>query len=377
MPPNTAAWLTAAKAKPLEVKPSDYTSPGENEIVIKNGALAINPVDWKIQDYAFFPLKYPAILGEDVAGTVVDVGSSVSRFSNCDRVLGHALGLATQKASDGAFQEYTVVSANVASPIPSTLSFESAAVLPLALSTAATGLFQKENLALQHPSLDPKPTGQTLLVWGGSSSVGSNAIQLAVAAGYVVLTTASPKNFEYTKKLGASQVFDYNSKTVTNEIVEALKGKTVAGVLDAIGADGAFQNSADVLAQSEGNKFIATVLQPPEDIPAGVSAKVCNFSEYFIPYSVVLRYLSIPELQNVSLLGNADPENLQWIQAPTIKNNEVGKVIYEDFLPQALADGKYLAAPEPYIVGKGLESVQAGLDAQKKGVSAKKLVITL
>ena len=339
MPSNTAAWLTAAKSNPLEVKTAPYTSPGENEIVIKNGAVAVNPIDWKVQDYAFFPLIYPAILGQDVSGTVVQVGSAVSRFSKGDRVLGYALSLVTQKPSDGGFQEYTVVPAKLASQIPSSLPFENAAVLPLTLSTAAAGLFQKEYLALQHPSLDPKPNGQTLLVWEGASCVGSNAIQLAVAAGYEVVTTASPKNFELTKKLGASQVFDYNSKTVVNEIVEALKGKTVVGVLDAIGANGAIQNSLDILAQGEGNKFVATVLQPPENIPEGISAK--------------------------------------WIQAPAIKNNEVGKAIYEDFLPQALADGKYVAAPEPYIVGKGLESVQAGFEVQKKGVSAKKVVITL
>jgi len=283
MPSNTAAWLTGAKIKPLEVRSAECPSQlGENEIVIKNEALAINPVDWKMQDYALFPLNYPAILGQDVAGTVQEVGSSVSRFSKGDRVLGYAIGLITQKPRDGAFQEYTVVPANLASPIPSTLPFEHAAVLPLALSTAAAGLFQREYLALPPPSLDPKPTGQTLLVWGGASSVGSNAIQLAVAAGYEVVTTASAKNFEFTKKLGASQVFDYNSKTVVNEIVEALKGKAFAGVFDAIGADGANQNSLDIAAQSKGSKFVAAALMQPENIPAGVSAKVCNFFENFI-----------------------------------------------------------------------------------------------
>ncbi|TVY49846.1 Zinc-binding alcohol dehydrogenase domain-containing protein cipB [Lachnellula occidentalis] len=339
MPSNTAAWLTAAKSNPLEVKTATYTSPGDHEILVKNGAVAVNPIDWKTQDYAFFPLIYPTILGQDVAGTVVEVGSAVSRFRKGDRVLGHALSLFTKKPSDGGFQEYTIVTENLASQIPGALSFENAAVLPLGLSTAAAGLFQKEYLALQHPSLDPKPNGQTLLVWGGASSVGSNAIQLAVAAGYEVLTTASPKNFDYTKKLGASQVFDYHSKTVVADLVQALKGKTVVGVLDAVGANGAAQNSLDILAQGEGSKFVATVLKPPEHIPAGTSAK--------------------------------------FIQAAAIKDNEVSKAVYEDFLPPALADGKYVAAPEPYVVGKGLENVQAGFNIQKKGVSAKKVVITL
>ena len=57
--------------------------------------------------------------------------------------------------------------------------------------------------------------------------------------------------------------------------------------------------------------------------------------------------------------------------------NEVSKVIYEDFLPQALVDGHYVAAPEPIVVGKGLDHIQAGLDAQRQGVSAKKVVVSL
>lgn len=112
--------------------------------------------------------------------------------------------MSSKRDCDNAFQEYTVVPAHMASPIPSTLSFDHAAVIPLGLSTAAAGLFEKEYLAPQHPSVSPKPTGKALLIWGGSTSVGSNAIQLAVAAGYDVITTASPKNFDYVKKLAAS-----------------------------------------------------------------------------------------------------------------------------------------------------------------------------
>jgi hypothetical protein len=58
-------------------------------------------------------------------------------------------------------------------------------------------------------------------------------------------------------------------------------------------------------------------------------------------------------------------------------DNEVSKVLYEDFLPQALAEGHYVAAPEPVVVGKGLDHIQAGLDAQRQGVSTKKVVVSL
>jgi len=160
MPSNTAAWLTAAKANPLKVKTAPYTPPRENEIVIKNGAVAINPVDWLKQDMGdmmFSWIKYPFVLGSDVAGEVVEIGPAVTRFKVGDRIVGHAIGIGQKynSSAKGAFQTYTVLFAHMASPIPSTLSYESAAVLPLGASTAACGLFQKDQLALQYPSVSP------------------------------------------------------------------------------------------------------------------------------------------------------------------------------------------------------------------------------
>ena len=237
MPSNTAAWLTAAKAHPLEIKSAPYTPPHENEIVIKNGAVAINPVDWMKQDdggLLFSWIKFPFVLGTDCAGEVVDVGRAVTRFKAGDRVVGHANGIEQKfnNSAYSAFQNYTVLLDHMASPIPSTMSYESAAVLPLGLSTAACGLFQEDQLALQYPSVPPpKPTGKTLLVWGGATSVGSNAIQLAIAAGYEVITTASPMNFDYVKRLGACEVFDYNSHTVIEDLIRAFKNKTIAGAM--------------------------------------------------------------------------------------------------------------------------------------------------
>jgi hypothetical protein len=67
----------------------------------------------------------------------------------------------------------------------------------------------------------------------------------------------------------------------------------------------------------------------------------------------------------------------QLITGSTLVGNDIGKMIYEDYLPTALAERKFVAAPEPYVVGEGLESIQTGLDALRKGVSAKKVVVTL
>ncbi|KAG4444309.1 hypothetical protein IFR05_000183 [Cadophora sp. M221] len=342
MPTNNAAWLPA-NGQPLQVKPAPYTPPSSYEVVIKNHAIAINPVDTYMQTMGpklFIQMFHPFILGSDIAGEIIEVGSSITRFKPGDRVLGFALGSVNFNAPEGAFQEITVVPAVVVAHIPDNLRYEHAAVLPMGLSVAGTALFQKDYLGLEYPSLTAKSTGMTLLVWGGATSMGSNAIQLAVAAGYEVVTTASPKNFEYVRTLGASLVFDYNSDTVVEDLIRELEGRTMAGVFDGVGFYGAFENCMAVISKTRGSKFIAAC-QFPKEIPeeSGVTAK--------------------------------------FILGANLRGNEVSKLIYENFVPDALAAGKYVAAPEAKIAGKGLGSLQAALDLWKMGVSASKIVVTL
>lgn len=339
---NTAAWLTAEKTVPLEIKPAPLGIPGEGEILVKNHALAINPIDGDLQynPQPYFNLKYPTVLGCDVAGEVVAVGPHVTRFQIGDRVLGNTSGFLTKRIEANGFMAYTVLETNLASHIPDAISYERAVVIPLGLSTAAAGLFQDNYLALQPPtSPAQRPTGKTLLVWGGATSVGSNAIQLAVAAGYAVVATASPKNFDYLKTLGAGQLFDYHSPSIINDLVAFFKDKTSAGALDCIGLAEAQPLVLEVMSKIvAGTKFVATV-KPALPTPEGVYSK--------------------------------------HIYATLIKDNHVGKDVYEDFLPVALEAGTFIPAPEPLVAGKGLESVQVAVDLLRSGVSARKIVVTL
>ncbi|KAF2084024.1 zinc-binding oxidoreductase CipB [Saccharata proteae CBS 121410] len=370
MPANRAAWLTAKSARPLKVQSAPYTPPSANQIVVKNGAIAINLIDWSKQvigDLMFSYMKYPFILGEDVAGEVIEVGSQIKRFKPGDRVLGHALAMDehVNRAAEGGFQEYTILRSNMASPIPSSLSYESASVLPLCLSTAACGLFQKDFLALDHPHPDgTKPKSSTVLIWGGSTRVGSNAIQLAAAAGYEVITTASPKNFAYVKKLGAAHVFDYRSKNVVEDIISHLEGKTSAGAV-AIG-NGSTEACIQILSKAKGNKFVAQASFPwPEKMPTS-------------PIGLIGLILSTL-WWNLSIFFKGRTKRVQakFIFGTTLMSNEVSRVIYEDFLPSALEQRTFVPAPEPEVVGKGLEFVQEALDLYQKGVSAKKVVVSL
>jgi NADPH:quinone reductase-like Zn-dependent oxidoreductase len=314
--------------------------------------------------------RYPFVPGSDVAGEVVAVGPGVIRFAVGDRVLGHAVGGDKRRnsAAEGAFQTHVVLLAHMTSPIPPDLSFEAASVLPLGLSTAACGLFQKDYLVLAAPAPTPMATGQTLLIWGGSTSVGSNAIQLAVAAGYEVFTTASPRNFDYVKRLGASQAFDYRSATVVADMVAALEGRRLAGAL-AIGA-GSTAACIDILGAGRGARFVAMATVPAsfDDVPAG-RGRVWRL----IP---ALARMAAGNL-GLAIRARRKGVKTRFIWGSSLLANDVGPMIYEAFLPSALAQGRFTAAPDPLVVGQGLADIPAALDRQRHGLSARKLVVTL
>lgn len=83
---NRAAWLKVPKAR-LEVDDAAAAKAGPGEVVIKNAFVAINPVDWKVQAIGFATVQYPTILGQDIAGEVVEVGEGVTRVRVGDRVI--------------------------------------------------------------------------------------------------------------------------------------------------------------------------------------------------------------------------------------------------------------------------------------------------
>jgi len=315
-------------------------------------------------------LKFPTILGTDLAGEVIEVGPKVTRFKVGDRVLAFAVGVekSRNRAAEGAFQNITVVLEHLTAKIPSSLSYEDAAVLPLGISTAASGMFQKDMLALDYPTADPKPKNEIFLVWGGSTSVGNNAIQLAVRAGYTVIATASPKNFDYIRGLGASHVFDYKSKHVVRDIRKVLKRQKFAGAI-AIGAN-SVPRCIDIAASSKGHKFVAVATFPIDldSIPerSGTLAIVPRVLPQIISAAIGLGLKAA--------FGGVKTKNI-W--GSSLMDNEVSHVLFEDFLPQALETGQYRAVPEPLVAGHGLATIQQAIDLSKRGVSAQKLVVTL
>lgn len=372
--PTHAAAVLPAPYRPLEVREAPAVAPGDDQVVVRARAVAVNPLEWVIQvagPLAYRWLRYPTTIGSDVAGEVVEVGAGVTRLRVGDRVLAHAVGTDRDsgRAAEGAFQERVVVLERMASPIPDDLAFEEAAVLPLGLSTAACALFQDDQLALRPPTADATPTGEVVLVWGGATSVGSNAIQLARAAGYDVVTTCSPRNDAYVRRLGAERSVDYNAPDAVAQLVAALRGRTVVGAV-ALGATSA-DACAEVLATTQGDVrrvlALCSTAVPLDDLTteSGRLARGRTFA----------RLGAATVRQQVGLRRRGI--RAKFVFGTSLKANDVSRAIYRDFLPAALAEGRYVAAPPARVVGDGLGEVQRALDLQRAGVSAAKLVVTV
>lgn len=312
-------------------------------------AVAVNPIDGlpALAYRIVLPwLTYPAVIGSDVAGEIVDLGADITRFVVGDRVVGHAASIekAVNRPAAGAFQHHTVLTQHMVSPIPDDLTFEQVAVLPLALSTASSGLFQNDQLGLALPTADIPVRGETVLVWGGSTSVGSNAIQLLHHAGYRVLTTASPRNHDYVRSLGAEAAVDYHSRTAVEELVALLQNSPLAGTL-AIGA-GSLAPAITIARQVSGTRRVSSAQPGPATTVRAALAR--------------RRGVTVTSIWGGSL-----------------RDNDVGPGIYVDFLPEALAAGTYRTAPQAVVVGQGLELIPNAIRQLKHGVSASKLVVTL
>lgn len=322
-------------------------------------------MDWKIRDAPpdnnRFGITYPAVIGEDVAGEVLHVGANVHHFKPGDRVLAHATALGRSKpdaSAYGGFQLYVKLHTATVARIPDRVAFEKAVVLPLSVSTAAAGLFMKATLGLDLPPKVPASGGAlyqgegkkgskgTLLLWGGSSSVGASVVQLAVAAGYSVVATASPANYAFVKSLGAAFVLDYHNPDIVGILARLLRGSHLVGAYDAIGTETTVRQSAAVVAGvgvGEGvGRVVASVGVAPKDIGwKGV------------------------EVVRVGSMGivSAEPE--------------VARRVWGAYVPAALEAGGLRPAPRETVVGTGLYYVQGALDLNKRGVSAAKVVVSL
>lgn len=243
-----------------------------------------------------------------------------------------------------------MIPADKAAILPYEIPFTNGVVVPFALEAAVCALSLKKPgvampgvatpaLGLPYPSLQDVPsTGKTLVVYGGSSSVGSMTVQIATAAGIHVIAISGAHNLDFSKRCGAARVFDHKDALLAEKVIEAVRdnGSEFIGIFDAIATPETYANDITILGQLDGGHLACVHPPPPStDLPANVSAGMI--------FAV----------------------------------NDVVKPVWKDFVTPALQSGKLQCLPPPFVVGKGLEHVQSALDLIKAGVSATKLVVEL
>ncbi|KAJ4002748.1 hypothetical protein NW752_009400 [Fusarium irregulare] len=366
---NKAAYLISPNGPTIEVKAAPMPVPGPGELLVKTQAVAINPVDAVKQSMGnmmFEWLTYPLILGYDVAGQVVKTGQGVTRVKEGDRVVGVTAGMDKRgrQPDEGAFQDFVILREHLAVHIPPGMRFTDASVLPLTSVTAACALFQKDQLALQPPQIKAKtsPTDQTVLIWGASTGVGKNAVQLAVAAGYDVIATASPENWESIRDLGASAVFDYRSPSATADIVSAFKDKKCTGAV-AIG-QGSLAKCIEVVTKIPG--AVKNVSQVTIDMPKSQPTSKLSM----IPF--VAKYVWLTGTNRFKVLSSGVQSKFVF-GTDIIEWDNEGKLA--SYLSEAFKLGEYKLTSEADVMEGGLQSVADGLDEVRAGTAGKKVVI--
>jgi NADPH:quinone reductase-like Zn-dependent oxidoreductase len=205
----------------LEVREVDNPPVGPDTVLVRAKATSVNPVDWKIREgylQGAYPHHLPIIPGWDLAGVVEAVGPAVTTGVEVgDEVYGY---VRRDDVKFGTAAELVPVPQRLLARKPNNLSFEEAAAVPLAAKTAHQSLVEAGQVK----------AGERVLVHAASGGVGHFAVQIAVALGAEVLGTASPRNHDYVRELGASEVLDYNSGPISEQLDEP-----VDLVLDLVG----------------------------------------------------------------------------------------------------------------------------------------------
>jgi NADPH:quinone reductase-like Zn-dependent oxidoreductase len=341
-PNQHLAAILPSKGSPFTVRHRPSPTPGPSELLIEVKSIALNPIDWHQRDYGFALASYPAIVGSDIAGIVLSAGSSIPADAPKPgtRVSAFAPCFFAQGAPDyGALQTRVLVPAANAVPLPEGMSFKEASLLPMAVATAWSGWY---SIGLPRETAHAESDKKGMLVWGGASSIGGAAVQIAKLMGFSVYATASEKHHPYIKSLGARSVFDYRGHDVVGSIVRAARqdGVTIKVGFDAVGA---LESCMEILKEfkEEGTAKLASAIPLSEDSP------------------------------------KVDGVEVKFVAASTDEKErtEFFHFIFNVWLKEKLEKGEFVPSPKIEVVEGGLESAQKALDELKKGVSGVKLVL--
>lgn len=245
------------KLRTVSTKPLEPTN-----VRIQVVRAALNPVDYALPEglgSVFFPTgpsaDKPFGFGFDAAGVIAEVGASVdtSKLKVGDEV--YAM---TPFSGFGTIAEYVDIDQQYVAHTPVSLNFDQAAGVPLVALTSYQGLFEHAKLK----------TGQRVLVLGGSSATGFFAVQLAKTIGAYVIATASGKNSDFVKSLGADEVIDYR----TQRWIDIIEHHSIDVVYDCGVEPHSWNDDAQTVLKKETGQFV-TLLPVPEPIESKYGAK--------------------------------------------------------------------------------------------------------
>ncbi|MEW2044345.1 NADP-dependent oxidoreductase [Streptomyces sp. NPDC005476] len=312
------AFVVTKYKEPLQEADVPEPTVGEHDVLVRVEAAGLNPLDEKIRAGEFkqiLPYNLPLILGNDVAGTVIGVGTAVRGFKPGDEVYARP-----DQGRIGTFAERIAVAEGDLALKPASISMDEAGSLPLAALTAWQALVERGRV---------RP-GQKVLIHAGAGGVGSIAIQLAKHLGASIATTAGGSNAHFVRTLGADTVIDYR----TQDFEQLLTGYDL--VLDSLGGEN-LEKSLRVL--KPGGKVIG-IAGPPDPAfareaglnpllrlaVAGLSGKIRRQAKKLgVTYEFLLMRASGDQLRQIATLID------QGVVRPV-----VGKVVGFDQTPQAL-----------------------------------------
>ncbi|VDC07631.1 unnamed protein product [Peniophora sp. CBMAI 1063] len=357
------ALLLSAAGAPLELGKRATPTPGPGQVLIRNKAVALNPIDGIIAKTGFIlgEFGWPVILGQDGAGDIVALGEGVTGWKVGDRVF-YQSNIEKDRAT---FQEFAIADAARIARIPEKLSYADAATLPLTIATAAIAAYKPRGDKLAKAGQDiggagltapweeggrGKYAGQPALITSGSSSVGQYAIQLAKLGGFnPIITTASKHNEVYCKSAGATHVLDYHEVPYSefrSAVAKIIGDTPLTYVYDAISTPESQKAGWEAL--SPGGALV--IVKHPSDAVAGKQGK-----------------------------DDAEGKRVVWAfggaNVPFPGHREFGTAMYA-VLTDMLEKGE-IKTNKVEIIGHGLEVIPAGLEKLQKGVSGVKLVATL
>jgi NADPH:quinone reductase len=207
----------------LTVRELPVPAPGAGEVLVRVQASGVNPLDLKIRAgaAAHARVETPAVLGIDMAGTVVRVGAAVTGFRVGDEVYGMTGGVGTVA---GSLAEYQVADARLLARKPRNVTMAEAAALPLTVITAWEGLVDRANVA----------PGDSVLIHGGAGGVGHAAVQLALTRGANVYATGSGDSLKTIASTGATPI-DYRTTSVDEYVAQHTAGDGFDVVFDTVG----------------------------------------------------------------------------------------------------------------------------------------------